>query len=145
MLQEQRELEQQIRKLKSQNALSNIDVLVDGASDVDGVKVIAKFVEKTDRDSLRQMVDGLKNRLDSGVVVLASVTGDDAAFIVGVTSDLVKNRGLNAGKLIQTITQIAEGRGGGRPELAQGGCKNLNKVDEAIAATTKIIENQLKT
>ena len=89
------------------------------------------------------MVDTLKTRLDSGVVALASVLGKDAAFIVGVTSDLVKGRGLNAGKLIQEITKIADGRGGGRPELAQGGGKDINKVNDAIAATTKIIENHL--
>ncbi len=143
LLQEQRELEQQVRELKNQNALSNIDVLVNDASVVDGVKVVAKLVEKTDRDSLRQMVDVLKARLESGVVALASITGDDAAFIVGVTTDLVETRGLNAGKLIQDITQIADGRGGGRPELAQGGCKNLNKVESAIVATTNIVENEL--
>ncbi len=143
LLQDHRELEQQVQKLKNQNALSNIDTLVDGATLVDGVKVVASCIEKTDRDSLRQMVDTLKTRLESGVVALASVTGDDAAFIVGVTSDLVKNRGLDAGKLIREITQIADGRGGGRPELAQGGGKNPKKVNEAIAATTKIIENQL--
>ena len=143
LLQEQRELEQQVRQLKSQNALSNIDVLVDDTSVVDGVKVVAKLVENTDRDGLRQMVDVLKTRLDSGVVALASIIGDDAAFIVGVTTDLVSTRGLNAGKLIQKITQVAEGRGGGRPELAQGGSKNLNKVATAIAETTNIIENQL--
>ena len=143
ILQEQRELEQQIQKLKSQNALSNIVSLVDGAKLVDGIKVVAACIEKTDRDSLRQMVDTLKTRLDSGVVALASVLGKDAAFIVGVTSDLVKERGLNAGKLIQEITKIADGRGGGRPELAQGGGKNINKVNDAIAATTKIIENHL--
>ena len=143
LLHEQRELEQQIQKLKSQNALSNIDALIDGATLVDGVKVVASRIEKTDRDSLRKMVDALKEKLKSGVIVLASATGDDAAFIVGVTSDLVNNRGLNAGKLIQAITQIADGRGGGRPELAQGGAKNPNKVDTAIAATTKIVEEQL--
>ncbi|RKU17363.1 alanine--tRNA ligase [Candidatus Poribacteria bacterium] len=144
LLLEQREVEQQIQQLKSQNALSNIGTLVDGATLVAGVKVVASRIDKTDRDSLRQMVDALKNQLKSGVVALASVTGNDAAFIVGVTSDLVKNSGLHAGKLIQAITEIADGRGGGRPELAQGGGKNLGKVDAAIAATTQIIENQLQ-
>ena len=144
LLQEQRELEQQIQKLKSQNALSNIDTLVDGATLVEGVKVVASRIDKTERDSLRQMVDALKNQLKSGVVALASVTGNDAAFIVGVTSDLVTDSGLHAGKLIQAITEIADGRGGGRPELAQGGGRNLGKVDAAIAATTQIIENQLQ-
>lgn len=144
LLLEQRELEQQIQQLKSQNALSNIDALVDGATLVEGVKVVASRIDKTDRDSLRQMVDALKIKIESGVVTLASVTGDDAAFIVGVTSDLVKKQGLHAGKLIQAITEIADGRGGGRPELAQGGGKDLGKVDAAIAATAQIIENQLQ-
>jgi len=144
LLLEQRELEQQIQQLKSQNALSNIDILVDDATLVEGVKIVASRIDKTDRDSLRQMVDALKSKLESGVVALASVTGDDAAFIVGVTSDLVKDQGLHAGKLIQAITEIADGRGGGRPELAQGGGRNLGKVDAAIAATTQIIEKQLQ-
>ena len=143
LLQDHRELEQQVQKLKNQNALSNVETLIDSATLVDGVKVVASCIEKTDRDSLKQMVDTLKTRLESGVVALASVTGEDSAFIVGVTSDLVKSRGLNAGKLIQEITMIADGRGGGRPELAQGGGKNPNKVADAIAATPKIIENQL--
>ena len=145
LLLEQRELEQQIQQLKSQNALSNIDTLVDDATLVEGVKIVASRIDKTDRDSLRQMVDALKSKLESGVVALASVTGDDAAFIVGVTSDLVKDQGLHAGKLIQAITEIADGRGGGRPELAQGGGRNLGKVDAAIAATTQIIESLLQT
>ncbi len=144
LLLEQRELEQQVQQLKSQNALSNIDTLVNGATLVEGVKVVASRIDKTDRDSLRQMVDALKSKLESGVVALASVTGNDAAFIVGVTSDLVKNSGLHAGKLIQAITEIADGRGGGRPELAQGGGRNLGKVDAAITATTQIIESQLQ-
>lgn len=144
LLHEQRVLEQEVRKLKSQNALSYIGALVDDAFEVDGVKVVAKIIEKADRNSLRQMVDALKTRLESGVVALASVIDDDAAFIVGVTTDLVNDSGLNAGKLIQEITKIAGGRGGGRPELAQGGCKNLDKVESAIAATTQIIEKQLQ-
>lgn len=143
LLQEQRELEQQIQQLKSKNALSNIDDLIENAKSVDGVKVVASRVDKTDRDSLRKMVDALKNRIESGVVALVSVTGDDAAFIVGVTPDLVKNRGLNAGKLIQAITEIADGRGGGRPELAQGGSRNPEKVNAAIEATMGIIGNLL--
>ncbi len=143
LLQEHKELEQQVQQLKSKNALSNIEDLIEGAKSVDGVKVVASRIDKTDRDSLRQMVDALKNRLESGVVTLASVSGNDAAFIVGVTPDLVKNRGLDAGKLIQAITQIADGRGGGRSELAQGGSRNPEKVNAAIEATMEIVGTQL--
>ena len=143
LLKEHRDLENQIQHLKSQNALSNLNSLVENAELVRDVKVVAARVDETDRDGLRQLVDALKSKLQTGVVALASVTENDAAFVVGVTSDLVKNRGLHAGKLMQAITQLADGRGGGRPELAQGGARNLDKVDAAIATTSKIIAQQL--
>ena len=143
LLQEQRELEQQIQGLKSQNALSNLNTLVANVELVNDVKVVAARLDATDRDGMRQLVDALKQKLETGVVALASVSGDEVAFVVGVTPDLVQNRGIHAGKLMQEITQLADGRGGGRPELAQGGARNPDKVDAAIAATGKIIEKQL--
>ena len=144
LLQEQRELEQQLQQLKGQQALANIGALVEGARVVEGVRIVASVVADADRDGLRRLVDELKNRLESGVVALASVTGDAAAFVVGVTPDLVKNRGLHAGKIISELTQLADGRGGGRPELAQGGGKSPNKVNTAIDAATEIIRKQIQ-
>jgi alanyl-tRNA synthetase len=145
LLQEQRELEQQLQQLKSQHALGNVDALVKDATLVEDVRVVASCVADTDRDGLRRLVDELKNRLESGVVALAAVTGNEVAFVVGVTSDLVKNRGLQAGKIISELTQLADGRGGGRPELAQGGGKNPSKANAAIAAASEIVGQQLKT
>ncbi len=143
LLQEQRELEQQLQKLKGQQALANVSSLVEGAALVEDVRIVASLVTDTDRNGLRQLVDELKNRLESGVVALASVSGNEAAFVVGVTSDLVKNRGLHAGKIISELTQLADGRGGGRPELAQGGGKNPSKVSAAIDAVTEIVKQQI--
>ena len=144
LLQEQRELEQELQQLKGQQALANIGDLVEGATLVEGVQVVASVVTDTDRDGLRRLVDELKNRLESGVVALASVNGDAVAFVVGVTSDLVKNRGLHAGKIISELTQLADGRGGGRPELAQGGGKSPSKVNAAIETATEIIKKQIQ-
>ena len=144
LLQEQRELEQELQQLKGQQALANVGTLVDGAKLVEDVRVVASVVADTDRDGLRRLVDELKNRLESGVVALAAVNGDAVAFVVGVTSDLVKNRGLHAGKIISELTQLADGRGGGRPELAQGGGKSPRKVNAAIAAATEIIKKQIQ-
>jgi alanyl-tRNA synthetase len=144
LLQEQRELEQQLQQLKGQQALANVSALVEEAALVEGVRIVASLVTDTDRNGLRRLVDELKNRLESGVVVLASVTGDEVAFVVGVTSDLVKNRGLHAGKIISELTQLADGRGGGRPELAQGGGKNPSKVSAAIGAATEIVKKQIE-
>ena len=145
LLQEQRELEQQLQQLKSQHALANVNTLVEGATLVEDVRVVASRVADADRNGLRRLVDELKTRLESGVVALAAVTGNEVAFVVGVTADLVKGRGLNAGKIVSELTQLADGRGGGRPELAQGGGKDPSKVDTAIAAASEIVEQQLKT
>lgn len=145
LFQEQRDLEQQLQQLKSQHALANVSTLVEGATLVEDVRVVASLVTGVDRNGLRQLVDELKTRLESGVVALVAVSGNEVAFVVGVTPDLVKNRGLHAGKLVSELTQLADGRGGGRPELAQGGGKNPNKVDAAIAKTNEIVGRQLKT
>ena len=145
LLQEQRELEQQLQQLKSQHALGNVDALVKDATLVGDVRVVASCVADTDRDGLRRLVDELKNRLESGVVALAAVAGNEVAFVVGVTPDLVKHRGLHAGTIISELAQLADGRGGGRPELAQGGGKNPNKVNAAIDAAGEIVKKQLET
>ena len=144
LLEEQRALEQQLQHLKSQHALANVSTLVEGATLVEAVRVVASVVTGVDRNGLRQLVDELKTRLESGVVALAAVSGNEVAFVVGVTSDLVKNRDLHAGKIISELTQLADGRGGGRPELAQGGGKNPSKVTAAIAKTSEIVEEHLK-
>ena len=145
LLQEQRELEQQLQQLKSQHALGNVDALVRDATLVEDVRVVASCVADTDRDGLRRLVDELKDRLGSGVVALAAVPGNEVAFVVGVTPDLVKHRGLQAGKIISELAQLADGRGGGRPELAQGGGKNPSKVNAAIDAAGEIVKKHLET
>ena len=145
LLQEQRELGQQLQQLKSQHALGNVDALAKDARLVEDVQVVASCVADTDRDGLRRLVDALKNRLESGVVALAAVTGNEVAFVVGVTPDLVKHRGLQAGKIISELAALADGRGGGRPELAQGGGKNPNKANAAIDAAGEIVKKQLQT
>ena len=143
LLQENRALEGQIQALQERLSQSNVVDLVNRAAVVDGFRVVASTVENSDRNTLRHLVDTLKNRLESGVVVLASTVDNDTAFIVGVTSDLVKNRGLQAGKIIQEVVRLADGRGGGRPELAQGGSKDASKVQGAIDAVAKIVAEQL--
>ena len=143
LLQEQREVEQQLQQVKGQLALSNIGALVADATSVNGVQVVASRMEDTDRNGLRRLVDELKTRLSSGVVALASVTDGEVAFVVGVTADLVKQRGLHAGKIMSEITRLADGRGGGRPELAQGGGKDPGKVQSAIDAAERIVAEHL--
>ncbi|MCZ6679138.1 MAG: alanine--tRNA ligase [Candidatus Poribacteria bacterium] len=143
LLQSHRELERRMRELQGKLAQSQTSDLVQNAAAVNGFRVIAASLENTDRNGLRHLVDDLKNRIGSGVVVLATAIGTEAAFVVGVTPDLVKSRGLQAGKIIREITRLADGRGGGRPELAQGGSRNPGKMKSAIDAVVNIVANQV--
>ena len=142
LLQENRLLEGQLEALKGKLAKSSIADLTQDAAVVNGFKVVASIVENTDRNGLRRLVDELKERIVSGVVVLAAVDGDEATFVAGVTSNLAGETGLHAGKIIQQVVRIADGRGGGRPDLAQGGCKDPRKVKNAIDQVVKIVANQ---
>ena len=144
LLQEQRDLEQQLQQHKSQQALANVSSLAAEATLIQDVRVVAARVADTDRNGLRSLVDALKSHLESGVVALAAVSGTEVAFVVGVTPDLVKGQGLNAGKIVSELTKLADGRGGGRPDLAQGGSKNPRKVDAAIAKVGDIVAQALK-
>jgi len=144
MLDEQKVLEREIKRLKDKIALSGTDELIKNAQTVDGVKLVSEVLDNIDRDGLRALVDDLKNRIGSGVFVLASKTDGDVAFVTGVTPDLVKNKGLKAGDIVREVATIGGGRGGGRPEFAQGGSRNPSQIKEAIDKAPEIVKKMLK-
>jgi len=86
----------------------------------------------------------LKTELKSGVVVLATVYEDKPCFIGMATTDIV-SRGIHCGKLVKKVSEIAGGSGGGKPEMAQAGAKHKEKIDEALQAVPKFIEDLLST
>ena len=94
-------------------------------------------------DDLKKTADGIKEKLSIGVVVLASYTDDKITFVAMATKDAV-SRGIHAGNIIKAITEIAGGRGGGKPDMAQGGGKDADKIDAALAAVDEIVSGQLK-
>lgn len=143
LLRENRLLEGQLEALKGQLAKSSVADLARDAAVVNGFKVVASIVESADRNGLRRLVDELKGRIKSGVIVLAAANGDEATFVAGVTSNLAQDKGLHAGKIIQEVVRVAGGRGGGRPELAQGGCKDSSKAKDAIDEVVEIVANQV--
>ncbi len=142
LLQQLREQERTIDQLRLQLATGDIDSLVDRAVQLDGMAVLAARVEVADRDTLREVGDRLRDRLGSGVVVLGSTIEDQPALLAMVTRDQT-GQGVHAGKLIQEIAQIVGGRGGGRPELAQGGGTDVSRLDEALAAVESVVRRQI--
>ncbi len=128
----------QIIALQRGQAKQQASTLLDKAETVNGVKLLVSRIEATDNDMMRDMADVLRAKLGSGIVVLGAVLEDKPSFIVAVTPDLVKN-GHHAGKLIKHISTVAGGGGGGKPDMAQGGGRDLEKLEEAIDSVRGII------
>jgi alanyl-tRNA synthetase len=126
-------LQKELDKLKQKLAsgAGGRDLLSE-AVDVAGVKVLAAAIESDDVKVLRETGDQLRDKLGSGVLVLAGVAGDKVNLIAMVTKDLVGK--LHAGKILGVATEILGGKGGGKPDLAQGGGKDPTRVPEALAA-----------
>ncbi|YCI75514.1 alanine--tRNA ligase [Bacillus sp. R1-10] len=113
--------------------LSNIEAssLVSNVKDVNGVQVLVAKVQATDMNNLRAMADDLKQKLDSVIIVLGSAQGDKVNLIAGVTKDYI-DRGFHAGKLVKEVASRCGGGGGGRPDMAQAGGKDPEKLDSAL-------------
>ncbi|HET7658119.1 MAG TPA: alanine--tRNA ligase, partial [Bacillales bacterium] len=126
-----RDLEREKESLATKIGNAEAKDLASQAEDVDGIPVIAKKVEVHDMNLLRTMVDELKGKLGSGIVVLGAISEGKVSLAAGVTKDLTK-KGYHAGKLIKETAAKCGGGGGGRPDMAQAGGKNPEKLDEAL-------------
>jgi len=121
--------------------MSQAGDLIELARDVKGVRVVSARVDVPDRAAMRQMVDSLRPRLGSGVIVLGSVANGNVALVAAVSKDLT-NR-LDAGKIVRQAAALVEGSGGGRKDLAEAGGKNPAKLDESLRAVPGIVEKML--
>jgi alanyl-tRNA synthetase len=139
--QTQKQLEKQLEALKRKGALSKLDDLAAQARTIKGVKVISAELEGVDREAMRQLVDSLRQKLGSGVVVLGTVEDSKVALLAGVTKDLTSK--LHAGKIIQAIAKEVGGSGGGRPDLAEAGGKDTSGLKRALDQVYPLIDQLL--
>jgi len=137
----EKKLRKELEAQQMKRAASQAGDLAKEAREVKGVRVVAARVEVTDRAAMRQMVDDLRAKLQSGVIVLASVSDDKVSLVAAVTKDLT-NR-LDAGKIVKQAAAYVEGSGGGRKDLAEAGGKNPARLDESLQAIPSIIEAML--
>ncbi len=136
-----RALEKQLEGFKRKAAGSQAGDLLSEAKDVKGVKVLAAQVNGFDREALRQMVDSLRQKLGSGVVVLASAEDGKVALITAVTKDLIPK--LHAGKIVQELAKLVGGSGGGRPDLAEAGGKDTSGIENALRSIYPLLDRLL--
>lgn len=136
-----KELEKEVQQLTSKLSKNEADSLLDRVQEVEGVKVLAAKVHAQDMDTLRQTADMLRDKIGKGVIVLGAVAEGKVNFIAVVHP--VGLCGLHAGKIIKEIAAIAQGSGGGRPDMAQAGGKDPSKLGEALDKTPSIIRLML--
>jgi alanyl-tRNA synthetase len=106
--------------------------------DVQGIRLERRKVTGLEKDALRGLVDSLRSKIGSGVVVVGSVFDDKAQIVAGVTPDLTSR--INAGLLIKTLAPIVGGRGGGRADFAEAGGKDPSKVDQLLDESIRALE-----
>ncbi len=136
-----RSQDREISRLRGELAGARSGDLLASADDVNGIRVLATRVDVESRGDLRQLGDRLRDSLQSGVIVLGAVVDNQPALLAMVTPDVVE-RGVRAGDIIRDIAFHVDGRGGGRPELAEAGGKNPNGVDAALRAVRTFIERR---
>ncbi|NBI69087.1 alanine--tRNA ligase [Pseudoflavonifractor sp. 60] len=139
---EMKSLRQRIDKLLAKEAAGETDRILFGAHEVGGLKVLTSVISDADAQRLRQMGDILKDREPNVVAVLASVSGEKITFLCVCGKEAVK-RGIKAGDIIKQVSAIAGGSGGGKPDSAMGGGKDLLMVDNALAMVDNVVSMKL--
>ena len=132
--------EKELEKIKSKSAQEHVNIILDKAVDIDTIKVLAHKIDGFDIKTLRNLVDTIKDKIGSGVIVLGSSKNGQASYVAAITKDLIPK--LNAGEILKKITG---GKGGGRADMAQGGTKDMEGIDDAINSVVDIVQKKLKT
>lgn len=136
-------LEKEAVRFKSKNAAVNIDGLVSAAADIDGIKIVSGRIENADIPALRSIIDEIKRKSGSSVVVLGSDSCGKVSLVCSVSDEVVA-KGADAGSIIKKIARIVGGSGGGKATFAQAGGKDTAKLNEALGAALNIVREEIK-
>ncbi|UDN63066.1 alanine--tRNA ligase [Clostridioides sp. ES-W-0016-02] len=143
LLEENKNLSKELHDIKTKMSLQSADSIFDSKLEVNGVNLITNKFEGMDMDTLRETADNLRDKLGSGVVVLANVVDDKVNFVVTATKDVL-DKGIHSGNIVREVAKIAGGKGGGRPNMAQAGASDISKVDQALSYASEVIKTQVK-
>ncbi len=143
MAAELKETGKQLEAAKSQLAASQIDGMFDSAAVVEGVRIVTMYLNGTAPETLRSMMDKLRDKAPDAVGALIGTTGEKTTLAVGVGKQ-AQAKGLKAGVLVKQIAAIAGGNGGGKPDFAMAGIKDVSKVDTALQAVAQIVKSELE-
>lgn len=136
-----KQLEKDVEQLKTKLASGAGTDLAAGAKDINGVKVLAAELDVADPKAMKAAVDQLKDKLGSAIICVASSEGDKVTLVVGVSKDLIGKA--KAGDIVKEIAPYVDGRGGGKPEMAQAGGQKPAGIKEALAAFETFVASKL--
>ncbi|MCH2280276.1 MAG: alanine--tRNA ligase [SAR324 cluster bacterium] len=142
LAEEKRQLEKEVQSLRSKAALEGISELVAQAEEVEGVSVLAREIEADSADTLRNIGHSVREQISSGIAWLATTMDEKSTLLCVVSDDLIQ-RGIKAGDMVNEVAKLADGRGGGKPNMAQAGIKAPEKLPSALAAATEIVREKL--
>ncbi len=134
-------LQRELDQARMKSASSSVASVNEKIKDVRGIKVLAHRVDNLERGQMRTLIDQLRDKLGSGVVVLGSASDGRVALIAGVTKDLTSR--IQAGKVVGAVAQKVGGKGGGRPDMAEAGGNNPAALDSALAEVYSVVESML--
>ncbi len=143
LLDDNRTLQKEIEAIKKESLVGGFDALMAQIQQVNGVNLLAAQVDGADADGLRELSDRYRDKVGSGVAVLAAVNNDKPILIAVATDDLVK-RGVHAGNIVREVAKMVGGGGGGRPNMAQAGGRDVARLPEALAAVPNLVASSLK-
>src|SRR5579884_2960885 len=132
-----RRLRKELEQMRMKSAASAVSSAADQVQEANGIKVLTQRVDNLERNQMRTLVDNMRNKLGSGVVVLGSVQDGKVALIVGVTKDLTQR--VQAGKIIAEVAKKVGGKGGGRPDLAEAGGSEPGALDSALKSSVDVV------
>jgi alanyl-tRNA synthetase len=131
-------LEKKIKKLNT-GSTDFISQLLKDAREHNGVRIVSGRLDELNQDDLRNLADAVKDRIQSGIIVVSSVSDGKASIVCMVTKD-IKDK-YPAGKILKRFSEISGGSGGGKPELAQGGTKDIEKLAKALDSVCDIVKS----
>lgn len=143
IIEESKEKDNEIRNLRKTIISSSIENIINSSINLNGLNLIIHDCDKMDVQDMRELGDAIKSRIDNGIIFLTSQDEGKITFISMATNDAVE-KGVNVGLLVKRVSNIVGGNGGGRKDIAQGGGKYLDKLEEALKEVEIIIKEQLK-
>src|SRR6202034_1553212 len=138
---EMKKLRRELDAVGMKSASASVSDAAGSAVEVKGVKVLAQRVDGIEKAQMRELVDSLRGKLGSGVVVLGAAVDGKVSLIVGVTKDLTAK--VQAGKIVGTLAGMVGGKGGGRPDLAEAGGSDVSALDGALHKAASVVEGLL--